>query len=78
MIPHERFGRLLELAEAARTDQSLLPNHLGTVDRDLSHERAEISSLLSLLEGDESESEFKASLAAKLSAIDHALTAYAH
>lgn len=78
MIPPKRMMRLLSLAEAARRDQSLLANHRGTVDRQLSQERAEIADLLAAIKDDKSEAEFISQLSSELAAIDHALTAYAH
>ncbi len=78
MIPQHRLDSLLRLAEAARQDRSLLPNHRGTVDKDLTREREEIADLLDRLAGDQSDTDLIAELTSKLAAINHALTAYAH
>lgn len=67
----------LKLAEQARNDASLLPNHLGTVDRMLCDKRDEDNHLLSLIDGDSEQQAMANELREEVSAIEHALTAYA-
>jgi hypothetical protein len=70
-----RLPKLLDLAELARADASLLPNHLGTVDRKLREHLAERKSLLTAL-ADSNEVDLVADLQRDRAAIEHALTAY--
>lgn len=67
----------LKLAEHARNDTSLLPNHLGTVDRMLCDKRDEDNYLLSLIDGDSEQQAMANELREEVTAIEHALTAYA-
>lgn len=71
--------RLLALAEMARADRTLLPNHLGTVDRRLRQKLAENEDLISVLEPCESEkhaAELLADLREESERIQHALSVY--
>ncbi|EWS66505.1 hypothetical protein Y695_00196 [Hydrogenophaga sp. T4] len=72
--------RLLALAEMARTDKSLLPNHLGTVDRLLGQKLADNQELINLLEPNECEehaAELLTGLRAESERIRYALGVYA-
>lgn len=71
--------RLLALAELARADRTLLPNHLGTVDRLLRQKLADAEELIEVLEPNESEAhaaELLPGLRAESARIRHALGAY--
>lgn len=79
------LAELLELAEAARRDPSLLPNHRGIVDRRIRKEILEREVLLNLQNngtwwpGGEGESaEFRARIESELEALRLALRAYTH
>jgi hypothetical protein len=79
-----RLPDLLALAENARTNPDLLPNHLGTVDRKLREHLAERESVLAAIAepvGDgeltDSLAELRSRLAWEREAITAALTTYA-
>ena len=71
--------RLLALAELARADKTLLPNHRGTVDRLLRQKLDDAEELIEVLEPNASEAhaaELLPGLRAESARIRHALGAY--
>jgi len=66
----------LNLAECARVDRSLLPNHKGVVDRKLLARLAENRELLRAIGDDAAHEELCAELRAESTRISHALAAY--
>lgn len=71
--------KLLAMAEMARTDRTLLPSHLGTVDRLLRQKLADADELIEVLEPSASEAhaaELLPGLRAESARIRHALGAY--
>lgn len=71
--------KLLALAEMARADKSLLPNHLGTVDRLLRQKLDDAEELIDILAPNESEehaAELLPGLRDESERIRHALSAY--
>ncbi len=78
---------LIELAAAARRDPTLLPNHLGTVDRKIREEIQELDNLMKevwkiLMSGDAKDPAHLQEMYEKFSrekaAYEEALTAYTH
>lgn len=68
--------KCFDLAEAARTDNTLLRNHTGSVDRILSARLAENDDLLRTLNGDPSHVDLIEKMSEENVRIRHALTAY--
>jgi hypothetical protein len=67
--------QLLALAEKARVDPDLIPNHRGTVDRKLREHLDDCNQVLAAMEG-AGDFEFESSLREEREAISNALTAY--
>ncbi len=67
----------LKLADQARNDTSLLPNHLGTVDRMLCDKLDDDRKLLNAIGSDIDHQSMADELRTEIAAIEYALTAYA-